>query len=393
MRWISTIVPARYYIEIVRDVFLQGGGWPAVWYAPLMLAALGVALLLARLAQDAADAGATHEAALRQSCSAGGSAALFLKEMRQIGRNRRLDHSMSVIRRRCRSSCSASRWTRGDGPAARHRRREPLGGEPRAGLGLRREPHVRWPATSTRRRRSASAQRGRARRRRSSSRPTSRGKRERGAASACRYLARRRRTRTRRADRAGYAARIRRARFNQARRRRRNVPGRQPDAAAVDGPRVALLYNPGLESTWFIVTGMLGMLLVLNGSLVAAASMVKEKEVGTVEQLLMTPARLGDHHGEDGAAVLLLLSATSRSRSRLGRAGLRRAGARQPPARSISAGALCVLAGIGIGTFIATFSRSQQQAQLDELLRQPARSPCCRARRRRSRRCPSGCSR
>ena len=28
------------------------------------------------------------------------------------------------------------------------------------------------------------------------------------------------------------------------------------------------------------------------------------------------------------------------------------------------AGALCVLAGIGLGTFLATFSRSQQQAQL-----------------------------
>ncbi|HKY03527.1 MAG TPA: ABC transporter permease, partial [Blastocatellia bacterium] len=29
-----------------------------------------------------------------------------------------------------------------------------------------------------------------------------------------------------------------------------------------------------------------------------------------------------------------------------------------------SSGALCVLAGIGLGTFLATFSRSQQQAQL-----------------------------
>ena len=34
--------------------------------------------------------------------------------------------------------------------------------------------------------------------------------------------------------------------------------------------RVALLYNPGLKSSWFILTGVLGILLVLNGSLVAA---------------------------------------------------------------------------------------------------------------------------
>ena len=41
LRWISNFVWARYYIEIVRDVFLQGGGWPAVWWAVL---AIGVAV-------------------------------------------------------------------------------------------------------------------------------------------------------------------------------------------------------------------------------------------------------------------------------------------------------------------------------------------------------------
>lgn len=41
VRWISTLVPARYYIEVARDAFLRGGGWPAVWEAPPMLAALG----------------------------------------------------------------------------------------------------------------------------------------------------------------------------------------------------------------------------------------------------------------------------------------------------------------------------------------------------------------
>jgi ABC-2 type transport system permease protein len=42
LRWISNIVPARYYIEIVRDAFVRGGGWPAVWDAPLMLALLAL---------------------------------------------------------------------------------------------------------------------------------------------------------------------------------------------------------------------------------------------------------------------------------------------------------------------------------------------------------------
>jgi ABC-2 type transport system permease protein len=41
IRWIAGIVPARYYIEITRDAFVRGGGWPTVWHAPLMLSLLG----------------------------------------------------------------------------------------------------------------------------------------------------------------------------------------------------------------------------------------------------------------------------------------------------------------------------------------------------------------
>jgi ABC-2 type transport system permease protein len=42
LRWIANIVPARYYIEVTRDAFVRGGGWPGVWYAPLMLTVLGL---------------------------------------------------------------------------------------------------------------------------------------------------------------------------------------------------------------------------------------------------------------------------------------------------------------------------------------------------------------
>ena len=43
LRWISNLVQARYYVLIVRDAFLQGGGWPAVWWAVLAIGALGLA--------------------------------------------------------------------------------------------------------------------------------------------------------------------------------------------------------------------------------------------------------------------------------------------------------------------------------------------------------------
>jgi len=41
LRWIADFVWARYYIEVVRDAFLQGGGWPATWYKVLAIGAIG----------------------------------------------------------------------------------------------------------------------------------------------------------------------------------------------------------------------------------------------------------------------------------------------------------------------------------------------------------------
>jgi len=41
LRWISNLVWGRYYIEIVRDALLQGGGWPAVWYKVLIIGVIG----------------------------------------------------------------------------------------------------------------------------------------------------------------------------------------------------------------------------------------------------------------------------------------------------------------------------------------------------------------
>jgi drug efflux transport system permease protein len=43
LRWISNLVQARYFIVVVRDAFLQGGGWPAVWWAVLAIGGIGLA--------------------------------------------------------------------------------------------------------------------------------------------------------------------------------------------------------------------------------------------------------------------------------------------------------------------------------------------------------------
>src|SRR5215510_2748360 len=134
-----------------------------------------------------------------------------------------------------------------------------------------------------------------------------------------------------------------------------------PPARAVS--RVSLFYNAGLENSWFIVTGMIGMLMVMLGALVASAAMVKEKGVGTVEQLLMTPAGSAEIILAKMAPIFLLLSIDIGLSAAVGNFVF------GVPMRGslvllYVSGMLCVLSGIGIGTIIATFTRSQQQAQL-----------------------------
>jgi ABC-2 type transport system permease protein len=54
-------------------------------------------------------------------------------------------------------------------------------------------------------------------------------------------------------------------------------------------PRI--LYNPELESTRFLVPGLIGLLLMLTAVLSTALSVVREKERGTMEQLRVAPLR------------------------------------------------------------------------------------------------------
>jgi ABC-2 type transport system permease protein len=46
IRWISNFVWGRYYIDIVRDFLLQGGGWPAVWWKVIIIGILGCVFYL-----------------------------------------------------------------------------------------------------------------------------------------------------------------------------------------------------------------------------------------------------------------------------------------------------------------------------------------------------------
>jgi len=54
-------------------------------------------------------------------------------------------------------------------------------------------------------------------------------------------------------------------------------------------PQISFAYNPGLISSWFFVPGVIALVLNLVSTLVSSAALVREKDSGTLEQLLMTP--------------------------------------------------------------------------------------------------------
>ena len=70
------------------------------------------------------------------------------------------------------------------------------------------------------------------------------------------------------------------------------LPGRVRLAGIDYQPRV--WYNPELESTQFLVPGLIGFILMLTGVLSTALAVVREKERGTMEQLRVTSLKPGE---------------------------------------------------------------------------------------------------
>src|SRR5467141_1754030 len=132
----------------------------------------------------------------------------------------------------------------------------------------------------------------------------------------------------------------------------------------------AFLYNPGLVDSWFIVTGVFGLLLILNSSLVSSAAMVREREAGTIEQLLMSPATTSEIIIAKITPLFFLLCMMM-----LVAIGVLKLAFGVPFHGNVLfllfGGSLCILSGISIGTVIATFSKSAQQAQLTSFFINP----------------------
>lgn len=67
-----------------------------------------------------------------------------------------------------------------------------------------------------------------------------------------------------------------------------------PPGGVPVSPRLHVLYNPELASDRFLLPGLVAFILMISATIVTALSVVKERETGTMEQLLVSPLRTTD---------------------------------------------------------------------------------------------------
>lgn len=126
---------------------------------------------------------------------------------------------------------------------------------------------------------------------------------------------------------------------------------------------VFYVYNPGLVASWFFIPGVLGLVLTLTGTLVSSVTLVKEKDSGTLEQLLMTPAESWEILVAKIIPLLVMLNGSVLLAVSLGRLVF------QVPFRGnfftyMFASNIYIFVVISIGIILATISRNQRQAIL-----------------------------
>jgi ABC-2 type transport system permease protein len=133
-------------------------------------------------------------------------------------------------------------------------------------------------------------------------------------------------------------------------------------SSAID-PRIRVWFNPQLESRHFMIPGVLALVLLVVTANLAAMAIVREKEVGTLEQLNVTPLRRWElivgkllPYGLIGMIDVLLVVAVAVLWFEV-------------PLRGsflllFAISMIYVLCTLGLGLLVSTISETQQQAMM-----------------------------
>ena len=120
-------------------------------------------------------------------------------------------------------------------------------------------------------------------------------------------------------------------------------------------------FNPGLEDTWFFIPGVIGSLTLLQVVTLTAFAVVREREVGTLEQIMVSPIRPYEFIlGKTLPSFLLGLASISVVTA-LG-IGWFRVPFVGDPLVMLAGSCLFLLSVIAMGLLLSTYSRTQQQA-------------------------------
>ncbi len=122
-------------------------------------------------------------------------------------------------------------------------------------------------------------------------------------------------------------------------------------------------FNAGLDSQWFFVPGVIGNLMLIMVMMLTAFAVVREREIGTLEQIMVTPIRRWEFVLGKTLPFFLIGCFDSTMISILGTLWF------GVPFRGkvavLAVGLMTfIVAALGLGLFLSTISATQQQAMI-----------------------------
>jgi len=122
-------------------------------------------------------------------------------------------------------------------------------------------------------------------------------------------------------------------------------------------------FNEGLDSQWFFVPGVIGNVMLIMVMMLTAFAVVREREIGTLEQIMVTPIRRWEFILGKTLPFFLIGCFDATMISLLGTLwfGVPFRGSITVLALGLMA---YMLAALGLGLFLSTISATQQQAMI-----------------------------
>jgi ABC-2 type transport system permease protein len=160
----------------------------------------------------------------------------------------------------------------------------------------------------------------------------------------------------------GYAANLVNGYNEELARERLTAAGQKVPPRAIDA-RIRVWFNPQLESRDFMIPGIVALLLLVITTNLSSMAVVREKELGTLEQLNVTPVTrwqliLGKllPYGVIGILDVLLVTTVAVTWFGIPLLG--------SPLLLFATSCIYLLTTLGLGLFISTISNTQQQAMM-----------------------------